>query len=941
MTSPRNNPLAYLGVRAQRPPNIITATRAPTANDTTHEIGTIWIDQTAQLSYQLIIVTAGSATWGVLSPGASDVDTINSLAPVAGNIIIDGGTNVTDVNAGNTVTLNLDDAITLATSVTSPIYASAAAMAINPVGALTVTGGTTIDINAAAGQNITMQMGDAVGANVIDFEDSASATVASLDSNGTLTVVNMDGIIGATTPAAITGTTITANTSVVSPLFTAAAADALIQAGGANDVVVRLGDNAGATYFRVQDSDSADVWTIDSNGTFAAFAGLTVTGAFAQTGGTFNAGADATANAVNIGTGAAAKPITIGNVTGASSLDLLAGTGNFSLEGNVATTYAISNVGANTGQVDIAGGTGARTINLGLGGTGIKTINIGTAATADVISIGDGTGAGSLSMDAGSGGFSLDSTGASNITVTSAGLDLDIQGVGCAVTISSTETENDAIDIEASAANGGVVIAAGTGGIRIGDEADCTGLTFGNIAPTANRNITIGSGTVVTASVTDDISIGDGGATTNVDSIKHVDINNGGVTLGEVNTYIAGGAVTSGTHLTEIACGNVAAGTATLNISDGTGTKTVNLGNADANTTLNIDAVTVINDNVNAAFSACTGTSTGTVTLGNVANSTAMVLESSTTLTADTAGNIAINSSGGTILIGNDDVDQNMGFGTDGERTVTVGSTNGAAGLVLQAGTGEITMTGTVKQIDAELMGTTGVYIPTINMSPVMTTAANTGGAPTGATGDVNLMSLQNQAIMSQFILGAGQTIIAPRMTANGLLISLDLTATEGAEYGFEGALDSTFGFTVGTSGAFFFELDLYINDMDGADPYIFGFRKTEANNATFANYTDYYALGMNAGTSVTNLVIFDELNATGQTITDTTDAWGGDGTTNTLRIDVSAAGVCTSYINGVIATAAPAFTFDADRVTPFIRLTHSASPTQVAITGMRIGLQA
>lgn len=872
MTNSRN-PLSYLGVRAKRPPNIITAQRAPTATDTEYDIGTIWIDQNASLSYQLIVITAGTPTWGVLSPGASDVDTINSLPPVAGNIIIDGGTNVTDVNAGNTVTLNLDPAITLATSVTSPIYASAAAMAINPVGALTITGGTTIDINAAAGSDITLQMGDAAGANVIDFEDSAGVTVASLNSDGTLTVVNMDGIIGATTPAAITGTTLTANTSVTAPLYTASAADAVVQAGGANDVVLRLGDNAGATFLRVQDSDSADVWTIDSDGAFAAFAGLQVTGAFTQTAGAVSIAQDNAADAV-----------------------------------------------------DIAGGTVARAITLG-SGAAAHTIAIGSAA------------AGAITLDTAA-GFSLDAVTASNITVTGAGVDLSLQGVGGAVNVTSTQAENDAIYIEASAANGGVQILAGTGGIRMGDEADCTGITIGNIAPTASRTITIGSGTVVTAAVTDDISIGDGGATTNANSIKTVDINNGGVTLGEVNTYIACGAVTSGTHLTEIACGNRAAGTATLNISDGTGTKTVNLGNADALTTVNVDAVTLINDSVNAATSINTGTSTGAVTIGN-GLSGAIGVVGGAAVTVDAVGVLELNSSAAAISIGNDDIDQAVNLGTDGERTVTVGSVNGAAALVLQSGTGEITMTGTVKQIDAELMGATGVYIPTINMSPVMTTAATTGGAPTGATGDVNLMSLQNQAIMSQFILGAGQTIIAPRMSANGLLISLDLTATEGAEYGFEGALDSSLGFTVGTSGAFFFELDLYINDMDGADPYVFGFRKTEANNATFANYTDYYALGMNAATSATELVIFDELNGAGQTITNTTDVWGGDGTTNTLRVDVSSAGVCTAYINGVIASAAPAFTFDADRVTPFIRLTHSASPTQVAITGMRIGLQA
>lgn len=54
----------------------------------------------------------------------------------------------------------------------------------------------------------------------------------------------------------------------------------------------------------------------------------------------------------------------------------------------------------------------------------------------------------------------------------------------------------------------------------------------------------------------------------------------------------------------------------------------------------------------------------------------------------DASGAIAIESSGGAISIGADDVDQAVNLATDGERTVTVGSLNGAASLILRAGTG-------------------------------------------------------------------------------------------------------------------------------------------------------------------------------------------------------------------------------------------------------------
>jgi len=128
---------------------------------------------------------------------------------------------------------------------------------------------------------------------------------------------------------------------------------------------------------------------------------------------------------------------------------------------------------------------------------------------------------------------------------------------------------------------------------------------------------------------------------------------------------------------------------------------------------------------------------------------------------------------------------------------------------------------------------------------------------------------------------------------------------------------------------------------MDGAAPYVFGFRKTEADNAVLANYTDYASIGMIAGSSATNIIVATELNGAGQTITDSGTAWGGDTTNNVLTVYVSAAGVVTYDINGT-PYAGPGFTFDGtDVLIPFIRLEHSASATDVAITSMRIGFQA
>lgn len=805
MTS--QNPLAYLGIKEKNPPELILERRAPTANDRGFDIGDIWVNETALVSYQLMSVVGGVATWNIITPGVSNVDTINSLAPVLGDIVIAGGTNITDVNGGNTVTLNLDPAITLATSVTAP-------------------------------------------------------------------------------------------------LFTANAADAVVQAGGANDVVLRLGDAAGATFLRVQNNGSADVFTIDSLGALSTASALTVAGAFAQTAGTFNVGQDNAANAINIGAGNVARAITIGN------------------------------------------------------GVGAHTVSIGSAA------------AGAIAVDTAA-GISLDAATASNFTVTGAAADLTLSGVGGSVNISASEAVNDAIVIEASDAAGGVQIKAGTGGVLIGNEADTTTISVGTVAPTATRNITVAGGTVITAAVTDTLNLGTGGATTNVNSIKTVNVNTGGVTLGQVLTNIASGNVTSGTHTTSIATGNRAAGTMTTDVMTGTGTKTFNLGNADALTTCNIDAVTLINDSVNAATSINTGTSTGAVTIGN-ALSGAIGVVGGAAVTVDAVGVLELNSSGAAISIGSDADNFNVNVGTAGARTVTVGSgtgasstvvnsgtgaasfaanatdhtttigsTTGVSATVIQSGTGKIDLAGTVQELVADFVDVSGSKI-TFTQSPILQSNANTGVAPTGATGDVNLLCFQNGIIMEEFVLGAGQTIIAPRMDANGLLVSGDLTAAEGYEYNFGAArANSKHSFTIGTSPAFYLQWRFRVADVSGLEPCYIGFRKTQANDATLANYTDFVAYGPNDGISPGDCAISTQLNTGGLVNTDTNDAFA-DGSTHTLRINVSDAGVVTFLFDGAPPTATQAYTFDnGDVVHPFFRHTFNAvAPGAINWISMECGNQ-
>jgi len=727
------------------------------------------------------------------------------------------------------------------------------------------------------------------------------------DSGGALSPAAGDIIIAGGTNITTAGaaSTITVNmdaaitvaTSVTTPLYTAAAGvDVAIDAPTGQDVLMTLGDNAAANKFSILDSDSVEVFAVDSNGAMT-FSSLVVSGAFSQTAGIVSISEDNSANAVGIGNGttaraidigssAAAHTISIGSATGAASLDLAAGTGNFTLEGGTATTYTISGTGANTGLISIGAGTGAQTLNLMTGGTGIKTLNIGTGAIGNVLTIGTVTGAASLDLKVGTGNFSLEGDVASTYKISSTGVN-----------------------------TGQIDIGTGTGAQTMNLSTGGTGAKTVNIATGAIGNI-VKIGTV-TAAASLDLKAGTGNFTLE----------------GDVATTYTISGTGANTGLISIGAGT---GAQTMNLSTGgTGVKTVNIGTGAIGNVITMGTVT-------GAASLDLKVGTGNFTLeGDVASTydiSSTGINTGTAKFASGTGARTVEIAGG----GTGIKTVNIGAAATAD-VITIGTTTAAGSLTLAAGTGNITMSGTVNAIDAKVVRATGSDI-TFRSSPTTCTAADTAGVATGATGATNLLSFQEGIVMEQFVLGAGQTIIKPTMSNSGLLCSGDLTNTEGFEYNFGAARTlSQYAFTIGTSAAFFFEVTMTLADISGGNPYGIGFRKAEANNAVLADYTDYYAMGMFGGTSATNLVLASELNSGGQTLQSSGTAWtGGDGGSTTMKILVSAAGVVTATIDAGAPAAPLAYTFDnADVVCPFIYVLHGAtSPGTVHLVDMAVGSQ-
>ncbi len=340
--------------------------------------------------------------------------------------------------------------------------------------------------------------------------------------------------------------------------------------------------------------------------------------------------------------GGATETIQITNTQGtaADAIDISATVGDVLIEAAASTDAASIALSSVAGGIDISAAllvdiassrNNAQAILINASAGGIDVTATGTAGedidiTASGSSINLTAGedaADSIVISSTNGGIDITAAGAA------AGEDIDISSTGSSINISASEAVSDAIVIDASNAAGGIEIKAGTNGIDIGNEADTAIVNIGGTAPTASRLISIGGGTVAVAAVTDTIDIGPDGATANANSIKVVKIGAGIVATGENNINIGSGNVSSGTHV--------------VNVSTGTGTKTVNAGNADALTTMNLDATLNINTNVNASIVALGGTSTGGLAIGS-ANAGAMTWDTGAGISIDsvTASNFTV-----------------------------------------------------------------------------------------------------------------------------------------------------------------------------------------------------------------------------------------------------------------------------------------------------------
>jgi len=214
------------------------------------------------------------------------------------------------------------------------------------------------------------------------------------------------------------------------------------------------------------------------------------------------------------------------------------------------------------------------------------------------------------------------------------------------------------------------------------------------------------------------------------------------------------------------------------------------------------------------------------------------------------------------------------------------------------------------------------------------------GGAATGTAGDLNV--LYTAYGQYEYNIIGTQTTLAPVIDAFGLNLVMTGTSGQGIELSMGQTALSPMAFTIGSDAAFFSQFVFKVQDASGTNPFILGFRKVQAFDATLANYTDFATIGI-VGTANPNTVkLQTQVNTGGVTTTDTTQTVA-DGATTQVKIKVSAAGVVTYELNYAAPTVVAAFTFDTgDVVVPFIRFTEAADvTTQASIDVWEVGYQS
>lgn len=572
-----------------------------------------------------------------------------------GNLGITGDLSVT----GNTVfTGDVDITDTASISLTSTN---------NAAGAITLTA------NGGAAETILIRSLQGTGANSLDLQSTSGGILLTSGRNNAQAIrlnATAGGIdIFASGAAAGEDIDIVATGSSVNINSTEDVADSIVisSTNGGIDISA-LGAAAG------EDIDiTATGSSINLVSTEAVFNAIRINASAGAGGIDIDAGSNGievdTTGQVNIDSSEAAQPDSVRIVASAADggIDIDAGTGGITID----STGAFSIDGAAASNITTTGAGIDLTLSSALGSVLIRSTedaalairlhaNGGVSETIQIHSD-QGTGVASVGLLSDVGGITLRSTGlasadAINFEAVAGGIDAD---AALQINIASSQAAvADSIRIVASAADGGIDIDAGTGGIAI----DSTGAVS------------------IQGGAASDFSVGGAGIDLTLASAAGRVIVNGEEAAADAITLLsaAGGLDANVALQMNLDSSQAAADAVRIIASNAAGGIDIDAG------TGGISVVTTGAGNIAITAGA---TSNGTITLTSTGTGD-IILDSDDTMLLDADGVLELNSSAGAISIGNDANAQAINVGTGAAaRTITIGNSTAGTTVVVDSPT--------------------------------------------------------------------------------------------------------------------------------------------------------------------------------------------------------------------------------------------------------------
>lgn len=276
---------------------------------------------------------------------------------------------------------------------------------------------------------------------------------------------------------------------------------------------------------------------------------------------------------------------------------------------------------------------------------------------------------------------------------------------------------------------------------------------------------------------------------------------------------------------------------------------------------------------------------------------------------------------------------------------------------------------GTINPYNRSTSSRTGRYMfCKIDTQPhILRNASAIAALPTASQGQTDYVQFGN-GTYAEYFQTTAQTLLPLLDTTKGLEITGDQVDNEAVEIVIgSNTSRSPVAFTVGTD-RFLFRAKFLIDDADGSDQFLLGFRKQEAFAvpASFLTtgdgiYTDFAGIGFAATVADPNVVrTATDLNNGGSTTVTSTGFTWADGKVHQLEVRVDIAGRAFYYINGVpvqggntvtldgdgaaltsqTLSQQASFTFDStDVLVPFIFARQDAALTPIYLREFEVGL--